>query len=178
MTQTKQPPANPGRFRPGLRGVDEAIRRRFNLIPFTVTIPPEERDDQLSAKLRGEWSGILSWAIEGCLEWQRVGLAPPTAVTGATADYLDAEDSLAAWLAERTLRIGHGSTETNTLYADWCSWARTSGEDLGSEKRFVQALISHGLEKSKNGVTRRSQFTGIILDNAVRSHHETAADWD
>ena len=34
-----------GNHKPGLRSVDEAIRRRFNLVPFTVTIPPEERDD-------------------------------------------------------------------------------------------------------------------------------------
>src|SRR5262249_3002281 len=33
-----------GNHKPGLKSVDEAIRRRFNLIPFTVTIPPGERD--------------------------------------------------------------------------------------------------------------------------------------
>ena len=33
-----------GNHRPSLRNVDEAIRRRFNLVPFTVTIPPAERD--------------------------------------------------------------------------------------------------------------------------------------
>src|SRR5262245_58244201 len=32
-----------GNHKPGLRSVDEAIRRRFNLIPFSVTIPPDER---------------------------------------------------------------------------------------------------------------------------------------
>ncbi len=32
-----------GNHRPSLRSVDEAIRRRFHLIPFQVTIPPEER---------------------------------------------------------------------------------------------------------------------------------------
>ena len=28
-----------GNFKPGLKSVDEAIRRRMKLIPFTVTIP-------------------------------------------------------------------------------------------------------------------------------------------
>jgi putative DNA primase/helicase len=28
-----------GNHRPGLRSVDEAIRRRFHLVPFAVTIP-------------------------------------------------------------------------------------------------------------------------------------------
>ena len=32
-----------GNHKPGLRGVDEAIRARFNLMPFNVTIPPAER---------------------------------------------------------------------------------------------------------------------------------------
>jgi hypothetical protein len=57
-----------------LRGVDEAIRRRFHLVPFNVTIPPEERDKDLANKLRAEWPGILNWAIEGCLKWQAEGL--------------------------------------------------------------------------------------------------------
>lgn len=36
------------------RSVDEAIRRRFTLIPSTVTIPPEERDPDLFDKLKEE----------------------------------------------------------------------------------------------------------------------------
>ncbi len=43
-----------GNHKPGLRNVDEAIRRRFHLIPFDVRIPPEERDKDLADKLRGE----------------------------------------------------------------------------------------------------------------------------
>src|SRR5262249_10179851 len=44
----------PGNQKPGRRSVDEAIRRRFNLIPFAVTIPPHERDDKLIEKLQQE----------------------------------------------------------------------------------------------------------------------------
>jgi phage/plasmid-associated DNA primase len=31
-----------------------AIQRRFHLIPFAVTIPPEERDADLAEKLKDE----------------------------------------------------------------------------------------------------------------------------
>src|SRR6185437_3735008 len=48
-----------GNHKPGLRGVDEAIRRRMHLIPFTVTIPPAERDETLPERLREEWPGIM-----------------------------------------------------------------------------------------------------------------------
>jgi len=49
-----------GNHTPSLRSVDEAIRRRLHLIPFSVTIPSAERDPLLSEKLRVEWPGILA----------------------------------------------------------------------------------------------------------------------
>ncbi len=60
-----------GNHKPGLRNVDEAIRRRLNLIPFVVRIPPKERDPRAWPRnLKAEWGGILQWAIDGCLDWQ------------------------------------------------------------------------------------------------------------
>jgi putative DNA primase/helicase len=79
-----------GNHKPGLRSVDEAIKRRFHLIPFTLTIPPVERDADLTEKLKSEWPAILSWMIAGCLAWQQTRLNPPAAVRDATAAYLDA----------------------------------------------------------------------------------------
>ena len=77
-----------GNHKPGLRSVDEAIRRRLNLLPFTVTIPEAERDKELTNKLKAEARGILAWMIKGCLKWQKIGLARPTAVIEATDAYL------------------------------------------------------------------------------------------
>ncbi|HUS53275.1 MAG TPA: phage/plasmid primase, P4 family, partial [Thermohalobaculum sp.] len=87
-----------GNHKPGLRSIDEAIRRRFHLVPFTVTIPPEKRDPDLAEHLKAEWPAILAWAIEGCLAWQRDGLAPPESVLAATAHYLEGQDAIAAWI--------------------------------------------------------------------------------
>lgn len=66
-----------GNHRPSIRTVDEAIRRRFHLIPLEVFIPEAERDQLLKEKLRQEWSGILQRAIRGCVEWQQIGLNAP-----------------------------------------------------------------------------------------------------
>ena len=74
-----------GNHRPSLRGIDEAMRRRLHLVPFTVTIPEGERDHDLPEKLRGEWPAILRWLIDGCLTWQKEGLKPPDIVRAATA---------------------------------------------------------------------------------------------
>lgn len=48
-----------GNHKPRLSSVDEAIRRRLKLLPFTVTIPESERDLGLAEKLHDEWGGIL-----------------------------------------------------------------------------------------------------------------------
>ncbi len=90
-----------GNHKPSLRNVDEAIKRRINMPPFEVTIPVHERDLQLAEKLKEEWPGILSWAIQGCLEWQRIGLAPPPAVIEATATYLAEQDAVGRFISER-----------------------------------------------------------------------------
>ena len=33
-----------------------------------------KRDSNLREKLEAELSGILAWAVRGCLEWQKAGL--------------------------------------------------------------------------------------------------------
>ena len=48
-----------GNHKPSLRSVDEAIRRRFHLIPFAVTIGAEDVDAELPEKLEAEAPGIL-----------------------------------------------------------------------------------------------------------------------
>jgi putative DNA primase/helicase len=132
-----------GNHKPGLRSVDEAIRRRFNLIPFTVTIPADERDQKLGDKLLKELPGILAWVIEGCTIWQRIGLCPPRVVTDATAAYLEAEDAIAAWVEDCCERTEAFTTST-CLFRSWSEWATSNGEHVGSLKRFVAALEARG----------------------------------
>ena len=38
--------------------------------------------------------------IEGCADWREQGLAAPKIVTDATAEYLEAEDAIAAWIGD------------------------------------------------------------------------------
>lgn len=141
-----------GNHRPGLRGVDEAIRRRMNLLPFTVTIPASDRDPDLPEKLKAEWPGILQWAIDGCLEWQQDGLAAPLAVVAATADYLDAEDAMATWLAECCEAEPNRNVDplpSSLFYSSWRTWSEAAGEHAGSQKRFTQAMVSRGYESER-----------------------------
>jgi putative DNA primase/helicase len=154
-----------GNHKPGLRSVDEAMRRRLNLIPFTVTIPPDERDKHLEEKLREEGGGILQWAIEGCLAWQRDGLQPPAIVQKATEDYLAAEDKLGIWLEEHCKTSPAYRTATAALFRDWKEWCDGSGEDPGSQKKFSQALEARGFERVRIGSAQARGFMGLALSS-------------
>lgn len=150
--------------RPGLRNIDEAIRRRLHLIRFDVTIPPAARDRDLPERLKAEWPAILRWAIDGCLQWQQGGLRPPEAVRAATEEYLDAEDALARWLADCAYSSADGPFESNAdLFASWKAWAERCGEYVGSEKRLTQALEDRGFRRMRQGKARTRGFAGIRL---------------
>jgi putative DNA primase/helicase len=148
-----------GNHKPSLSGVDAAIRRRFHLAPFTVTIA--KPDTELPDKLRAEWPGILQWMIDGCHEWLETGLNPPGAVRTATATYLSEEDTLAQWVEECCL-TGKGLWgEGAALWGSWKAWAENNNERPGSRKAFAQAMQTHGYEPDKRGVRG---YAGIELE--------------
>jgi putative DNA primase/helicase len=152
-----------GNHKPSLRGVDEAIRRRLHLIPFTVTIPPEERDPALPDKLKAEWPAILRWAIDGCLAWQRDRLNPPASVRSATADYLAGEDTFELWREACTTVDVTAWESSADLWASWKRWAENAGEFVGTQKRFSQTLIEHDLAFEQRGPSRTRGYRGARL---------------
>lgn len=86
--------------KPTVRGTDEGIWDRLKLIPFAVRIPKEERNSQLTKELQNELSGILAWAVRGCLEWQRDGLGVPYEVEQATNEYRKEQDIFSLFISQ------------------------------------------------------------------------------
>jgi len=159
-----------GNHKPGLRSVDEAIRRRLHLIPFAVTIGDQERDPDLAEKLKAEYSGILQWAIEGCLMWQREGLNPPAVVRDATDNYLAAEDAIGRWIEDRCSLGGGYWAPGASLFANWQQWCDQTGERPGTQKRFTQGLQARGVESERKGAAGTRGFVGIALRDDVPTH--------
>jgi putative DNA primase/helicase len=157
-----------GNHKPSLQNVDEAIRRRFYLVPFTVTIPPSERDLDLAEKLKAEWPGILRWMIDGCREWQRIGLQPPKAVLDATEAYLESEDATAIWMDERCIQETDRSEKSSALFGSWKDWCLKAGEQPGTQKKFSQNLEARGLRKEHTRTGWR--FYGLSLVPEITAH--------
>ena len=153
-----------GNYKPGLRSVDEAVRRRLHLVPFTVQIPPGERDMELAEKLREEWPAILAWMIDGCLKWQEDGLRPPPVILAATEEYLQSCDAFSLWLSDCTERGGAYCWESSAdLFASWKSWAEAAGEHAGTHRDFADQMRKAGFEAKRQGHTGKRGYSGIIL---------------
>jgi putative DNA primase/helicase len=157
-----------GNHKPELRSVDEAMRRRINLIPFHVTIPPDQRDRDLPEKLKCEWPGILSWMIEGCLEGQRIGLRPPTVVTEATDAYLQSEDNTGAWIDECCILEPRAWERSQMLFDSWKAWADRNGQEKGDMKTFRERLEAPhrgAVRHEREPGTGRAGYRGIRLNS-------------
>ncbi len=150
-----------GNHKPALRNVDEAMRRRIHLIPFTVTIPPEKRDQMLPDRLWAERDGILGWAIQGCVEWQKIGLKPPASVLAATDEYFESQDAIKRWIEEECIQSERATVTTEEAFGAWKTWAEKQGEYVGSMKKLVEELIKRGCQRWSSG--RQRGIRGLAL---------------
>ena len=141
-----------GNYKPSLRNVDEAIRRRILLAPFTVQIPEAERDPDLPEKLKAEWPAILCWIVDGCLEWQRYGLVVPTIVRDATAEYFADQDTLAQWAEEWLEPERDAFVLSRVLFASWKQWCEERNLSVGTETAFVDGLKDRGYREAPQDI--------------------------
>ncbi|MFZ2653917.1 MAG: phage/plasmid primase, P4 family [Victivallales bacterium] len=84
-------------FAPRVSAEDGAVWRRLIRLPFDHIVPKEKRDKSLKKKLKDPAIGgkqILRFAVEGCLLWQREGLALADAIVTATEKYREECDTM------------------------------------------------------------------------------------
>lgn len=132
-----------GNYKPTIKGTDTGVWRRMKLIPFTVTVPPEKRDHRLEEKLRAELPGILNWAIEGCMEWQRATrLKDPKVITDAVQEYREDMDVVGTWLKEYCVFDPDAQMRFDLAYKFFAAWSDENYNFAYSKKRFGQHLGS------------------------------------
>jgi putative DNA primase/helicase len=87
--------------RPTISGRDEGIWRRVRLVPWDITIPPDERDPHLAERLAEVAPAVLAWMVRGAGQYLGGGTPTvPDAVQVATTDYRLSSDMLGAFVAE------------------------------------------------------------------------------
>ena len=135
--------------KPKIRGADNGIWRRIKMIPFTVTIPPEQRDKNLTAKLIAENSGILNWLLKGYAMWKKEGLEEPDAVREANEEYRMDMDSVGTFVTD-CLELDASlqwRLPTNLLYQTYIKWCNKNNERAMSQKWLGMRMSEKGFKR-------------------------------
>ena len=111
---------------------------------FDNVVPEDKVDEDLPKLLRAELSGILNWALEGCLAWRREGLEPPEGVRAATSEWRRGADHIARFLRERTTTVIGTKTGAADLHADFKAWCEKIGEKVSSPATLKGRLTELG----------------------------------
>ncbi|MDB4946219.1 MAG: primase [Labilithrix sp.] len=141
-----------GNNKPNISGSDDGIWRRICFVKCLGQITEAERDIHLTDRLLGEAEGILRWVVQGCLEWQRIGLLEPVSVVDATQEYREESDAIGRYLDERVV-FGPDDVvprvEIRKAYEAWCE--EQGYMPLGA-RRFAQRLREHGVKEASKRI--------------------------
>lgn len=134
--------------KPIIRGTDLGIWRRVHMIPFTVVIPEDKVDRQLTEKLMQELDGIFLWALRGLAMYSKEGLEKPTAVQRAVDEYKKEMDVVSKFLDECTEKAFAKSVKAGDLYKAYMEWCDINTEYKMSNTKFGKEIVQR-FEKIK-----------------------------
>lgn len=154
--------------KPIIRDTTKSIWRRIKLMEFTNTFTEQERDRNFPAKIMAtELSGILAWAVQGCLLWQQEGIQDPDRIREATQEYRAEMDSFAHFFEECCEIKESGRVSNKMLRAAYDEWCKENGEFALSQRPFSQKLLERGFQKKRMPGNGAYMWHGFILRGAA-----------
>lgn len=119
--------------------------RRFDIVPFSVEIPENERDPLLAKRIiTGELSGVLNWALRGLerlLARGRFDPSVPAVIQGATQAARTETNSVQAWCQDLTIeRTTTVDTPKVDVYLNYFTWCRQNGMVPVASPKFWKRL--------------------------------------
>lgn len=141
---------------------------RVRVVPFDASIPPDERDAGLRARLCEPeiLSGVLNWALRGVGLYRGEGFEPPEAVRDATMAYQARSDMLSKFLADCTEQESGALTTMADLKARYEQWCVADGRNGVSKSEFagkVRARLPFRKTATIDGDTKRNVVVGVRL---------------
>jgi len=138
--------------KPQIDDTTESIWDRLRLLPFSVRIPPEERDPELGDRIISEEAqGVLAWIVAGALSWKTKRLTAPDVVMKATAAYRASEDMVGEWIGAMCIEGPAIQQRGSELYQSYATWCQNEGNRPVGKREFAAALEERGLDRVKRG---------------------------
>jgi len=164
--------------KPIIRGTDNAIWDRIKLIPFNYRISRNEQIDNYEDILLHENSGILNWAISGCLGWQKEKLEPePEGIQKAISGYRQEMDTIGLFLEECCELDEKETVKFSDLYETYKRWCEKGGErNFLSKKALGTALKERGFNNRRDWGAQGKPvvYEGIKLIDRLQERFENA----
>lgn len=141
--------------KPVIKGQDEGIWRRVLLVPYTAKFGSEDevmdgiahyvRDTRIMEHLEREKEGILTWLIQGAVDWFREGLNPPDVVMGASKEYQNEQDRVLQFVNEvcevhEDYRCHLTNGDHEGVYPTYSRWCKLGGMHALSKINFLAGL--------------------------------------
>jgi putative DNA primase/helicase len=145
-----------------------AFFRRFIIIPFNVTIPPEEQDRELHRKIiDGELAGVFNWVLDGLkrlLSNKKFTDCP--AIDEALNRYRTESDSVQLFLEENNYQQGNNERMLlKELYLQYKTFCLEDGYKACSNRTFSDRLRTKGFDIIK------SEFRYVYIKKNNECHY-------
>jgi len=141
---------------PRLTGTDDGIRRRLRVVPWLASFK-DAPDLSVKARLLGEDErpGILAWCMDGLRRRMAAGrLYSPDAVMLATESYIEDEDVLGRFLAERTEAAPREVVEIRSMLAVFRAWMESEGTPPYVISTFTTSSLGREMTRRGYGTMR------------------------
>jgi putative DNA primase/helicase len=135
---------------PRPRDAGEGIWRRLVILPWTVMIPEEQRNNNLREELLEDLPGVLAWIIEGAKKYFKNGLPRLPMMIDAKQALRDSCDDLGRWLDESVEQAPQFRVTSAVFYKSFLSWSQAEGNTYPIAQRiFTERLRDKGFEVKK-----------------------------
>ncbi len=153
-----------GNHMPVISGTDDGIWRRFVLIQWPISIPPEQWDLLLRERIAKEKPGLLNWLLQGCIAWNRDGLRIPEFCRAITNDFRQESDELADFIGETMTKDPECYCLKGEVYSAYKRWAEGSGLRPMTKRQLSTALQERGFESGRTSTTRDHSWIGWTIN--------------
>ena len=146
--------------------------RRWDIVPFNVTIKESERDPLLANSIiRTEMPGVLNWALEGLLRLQKRGafeVTLPVAMQNILSDAKRESNSVQAWFEENDIVASHSLQSTkDEIYEHYREWCSRNGMASMASPRFwqtIRGIVSLDEVRRREG-SQQVRYCNLLLPN-------------
>ena len=151
--------------KPKLTDTGKSMRRRIKLVKFLNSVEIGKEDTGLADRIiANEGDILLSWMVQGAVEWYKRGLDTPRSVQEWTTEYFHDEDILQHWLDECTEQGANLESRSAEAYLSFAKFSETNGYFKIDQREFKKRLEQKGF------IHKPKKYANVYLGFKVTQH--------